>query len=126
MSAGRDGTPSSAAKTRATAEVGGWRHTFSSLSNRDFLFLWLGVLAMMGGMQMQMLARGYLVYDLTDSAMLLGVVNAGAAAPMLVLALFGGVVADRLERRRVIQAGQGLAGLLALGVAVTIAVGAIS
>ena len=116
----------SSAGTRGTAEVGGWRHTFSSLSNRDFLFLWLGVLAMMGGMQMQMLARGYLVYDLTDSASLLGVVNAGAAAPMLLLALFGGVVADRLERKRVIQAGQGLAGLLALVVGVAIAAGAIS
>ena len=50
---------------------------------------------MMGGMQMQMLARGYLVYEITGSASLLGVVNAGAALPMLGLALFGGAVADR-------------------------------
>jgi hypothetical protein len=36
----------------------GWRQTFSSLQNRDFLFLWLGMVAMMAGMQMQMLTRG--------------------------------------------------------------------
>ena len=54
------------------------------------MYLWLGMLALMGGMQMQMLARGYLVYDLTGSATLLGVVNAGSSIPMLVLALFGG------------------------------------
>ena len=98
----------------------GWRQTFSSLHNRDFLFLWLGMVAMMGGMQMQMLARGYLVYDLTGSATLLGVVSAGSAVPMLGFALFGGALADRTDRRRLIQYGQGIAALLALAVAVAI------
>lgn len=84
------------------------------------MFLWLGMLALMAGMQMQMLARGYLVYDLTQSATLLGVVNAGSSLPMLVLALFGGAIADRLERKRLIQIGQGVAGCLSLGVAVAI------
>ena len=84
----------------------GWRHTFSSLKSRDYLVLWLGMMAMMGGMQMQMLARGYLVYDLTGSASLLGIVSAGSAVPMLVLALFGGAIADRFDRKRLIQIGQ--------------------
>ena len=61
---------------------------------------------MMGGMQMQMLARGFLVYDLTGSAALLGVVNAGSAIPMLTLVLFGGVIADRVDRKKIIQIGQ--------------------
>ncbi len=98
----------------------GWRHTFSSLKHRDFFLLWLGMLAMMGGMQMQMLARGYLVYDLTDSASLLGVVNAASSLPMLTLALFGGAAADRVERKRLIQIGQGVAGMLAVVVAFAI------
>ncbi len=68
----------------------------------------------MGGMQMQMLARGYLVYDLTGSAALLGLVSAGSAAPMLALSLFGGAVADRVERKRLIQIGQLVVGALAL------------
>ncbi|MDP6512740.1 MAG: MFS transporter, partial [SAR202 cluster bacterium] len=87
------------------------------------MFLWLGMLALMGGMQMQMLARGYLVYDLTGSASLLGVVNAGSSLPMLVLALFGGAIADRMERKRLIQIGQGVAGALSLGVAFAIYTG---
>ena len=60
-----------------------WRRTFSSLSYRNYLFLWLGILFWAGGMQIQMLARAYLVYDLTDSASLLGMVNAASAVPML-------------------------------------------
>ncbi len=75
---------------------------------------------MMGGMQMQMLARGYLVYDLTGSASLLGIVSAGSAVPMLVLALFGGAIADRFDRKRLIQIGQITVGLLALAVGVAV------
>lgn len=68
----------------------------------------------MAGMQMQMLARGYLVYDLTGSASLLGVVNAGMAIPMLTLSLFGGAFADRIERKRIIQMGQAGSTIIAL------------
>ncbi|MCE2456257.1 MAG: MFS transporter [Dehalococcoidia bacterium] len=84
------------------------------------MVLWLGMMAMMGGMQMQMLARGYLVYDLTGSASLLGIVSAGSAVPMLVLALFGGAIADRFDRKRLIQIGQLVVGLLALVVGLAI------
>ena len=98
----------------------GWRNTFSSLKSRDYLVLWLGMMAMMGGMQMQMLARGYLVYDLTGSASLLGIVSAGSAIPMLVLALFGGAIADTFDRKRLIQIGQVIVGLLALVIGLAI------
>ena len=100
---------------------GAWRSTFSSLGDRNFLYLWLGMLAMMGGMQMQMLVRGYLVYDLTGSASLLGIVSASSSLPILALSLFGGAVADRVERKRVIQVGQAAAATLALLVGVAIA-----
>jgi MFS family permease len=99
---------------------GGWRQTFASLRNRDFLFLWLGMIAMMGGMQMQMLTRGYLVYDITGSATRLGIVAAGSAVPMLSLALFGGALADRMDRARLIQIGQMIAALLSLAVGIAI------
>ena len=69
---------------------------------------------------MQMLARGYLVYDLTGSASLLGIVSAGSAIPMLVLALFGGAIADSFDRKRLIQIGQLVVGLLALVVGLAI------
>ena len=80
----------------------------------------------MGGMQMQMIARGYLTYEITDSAILLGLVNAGFALPMLSLALFGGAIADRMDRKRVIQFGQAGAGLLALFIALSITTGTVS
>ena len=63
---------------------------------------------------MQMLARGYLVYDITGSASRLGIVAAASAFPMLALALFGGAIADRVERKKLIQIGQFIVGALAL------------
>ncbi len=92
--------------------------TFASLASRDFRFFWFGLVVMMGGLQMQMLARAYLVYDLTGSASLLGVVSVASAVPILVLSLFGGVAADRFERRRVLQAGQAVSAVLAGFIAV--------
>ena len=103
-----------------------WRNTFVSLSHRNYLFLWLGFVAWAGGMQIQMLARAYLVYELTDSASLLGAVNAAGAAPMLLLPLFGGVIADRFQRKRVIQLGQLSSMLLAAAVGITITTGLIT
>ena len=73
-------------------------------------------------MQMQMLARAYLVYELTDhNAAILGIVSAANALPLLVLALFGGVIADRLEGKRIIQLSQISLALLALFIALSIA-----
>ena len=107
-------------------QTGGWRNIFASLGYRGFLYLWLGLLFSMGGIQMQMMARGYLTYEITDSAFLLGLVNAGFALPMLCLALFGGAIADRMDRKRVIQLGQAASGVLALFVAVSISTGTVS
>ena len=94
--------------------------TFYSLRFREFRFLWLGMVFLMMGMQMQMIVRGYLTYEITSSPFILGLVNAGFAVPMLSLALFGGAVADRMERKRVIQIGQCLAIVLALFVGISI------
>ena len=75
-------------------------------------------------MQMQMLARAYLVYELTDrNAAILGIVSAANALPLLVLALFGGAIADRLEGKRIIQLSQVLLALLALFIALSITTG---
>ncbi len=84
------------------------------------MYLWLGMLVMMGGMQMQMIARGYLAYDLTSSPLLLGLVSSGFALPLLGLSLFGGAFADRLERKYIIQFGQGMAVLLSIIIGVAI------
>ncbi|MDP6065516.1 MAG: MFS transporter [SAR202 cluster bacterium] len=82
------------------------RHTFSSLGVTDFRRMWLSLLFISGAQNMQHVARSYLVYELTGSGKLLALVGAGAAMPMLGLGLFGGVLADHLDRKRLIQASQ--------------------
>ena len=72
------------------------------------------------GFSMEMVAVGYLVYDLTNSALLLGVVEMGFAIPTLALGLLGGVVADRFDRKYVIQACQATEVAVALGIAALI------
>ena len=69
---------------------------------------------------MQMLARGYLAYEITSSPFLLGVVNSGFAIPLLGLSLFGGAFADRFERKYIIQAGQAAAVILSLLIGIAI------
>ena len=103
-----------------------WMATFSSLANRDFRYLWFGMMAMMGGVQMEMVAIGYLVYDITGSPFLLGAVETGFAIPTLALALFGGAMADRLDRKRMIQVSQIAAVLVGVFIAVAIFSGTIT
>ena len=98
----------------------GWRRTFVSLESRDFRYLMLGMLALMSAVQMQMMAGGFLTYDITKSPLILGVVNVGFALPMLATALFGGAIADRVDRKRVMQMGQGASALIALFIAISI------
>jgi MFS family permease len=100
--------------------------TFAALASRDFRRLWFGVMCMMGGLQMQGIARGYLTYDITGSPVRLGLVNAGFAVPMLILSLFGGAAADRFDRKRVVQVFQGVGGATALIVAFSIVSGSVT
>ena len=88
--------------------------------------LWIGFLLQMGGMQMLLFTGGYYIFELTGSASLLGIAIASAAIPAVSLALLGGVFADRFEKKRVIQAGQGVSLLVALFVAVSISTGTIT
>lgn len=73
--------------------------TFDALRNRDFRWLWFGRLASSATFEMGSVAQGWLVYALTGSAFALGWVGAGGSVSTLVLSLYGGVVADRMEKR---------------------------
>ncbi|MCY4530582.1 MAG: MFS transporter [Chloroflexi bacterium] len=97
-----------------------------SFENGHFFRLWLGTIFLMGATQMQMLVRGYLTYELTGSATLVGIVSAGGSIAVLVFALWGGAIADRVERRRVIQIGQGVSVLLALSVGIAVLLGVVA
>tara|TARA_A100001037_G_scaffold306712_1_gene354443 strand:- start:47789 stop:49120 length:1332 start_codon:yes stop_codon:yes gene_type:complete len=88
-----------------------------SFTHRNYLILWLSKLFLMFGIQMQMVARGYLTYDLTEDPGLVGIVIGGSAIPMLLLSLFGGVLSDRINKKILIQIGQILAALIAFAIA---------
>ena len=74
---------------------------FSSLTFRDFRLLWFGNVAATFAMQMQMLARGWLIYDMTASPLALTWVMLSFMLPSVLFSLAGGVIADRLRKRSV-------------------------
>jgi MFS family permease len=79
---------------------------FSSLRHRVFRNYWAGLFLSNIGSWMQTVALGWLVLRLSDSAFVLGAVTFAGSIPSLLLAPLAGVVADRLDRRRVLMATQ--------------------
>ena len=71
------------------------------------------MLLAMAGFQMQMVIRGVLVYDLTNDAIITGIVGMGFAPSLLLVSLFGGVISDRMDRKLIIQIAQASNALLA-------------
>ena len=76
--------------------------TFSALSEPNYRLLWLGTMTTQIGRSMRVFIRGYLVYQVTGSVVWLGAVNAALAFPQLFLPFIGGVMADRMDRRRLL------------------------
>lgn len=73
--------------------------TFIALRHRNFRLFWFGQMISLVGTWMQTTAQAWLVLTLTHSAWLLGLVGALQFLPVMVLSLFGGVLADRLPKR---------------------------
>lgn len=89
---------------------------FESLRIRDFRFLWVSNLCASFAMQMQMVARGWLIYDMTRSPLALTWVMLSFMLPSFLFSLAGGVIADRLHKKSIMIASQimntGATGLL--------------
>ncbi|HEV2871572.1 MAG TPA: MFS transporter, partial [Actinomycetota bacterium] len=99
--------------------------TFQSLGVRNFRLFFLGHLVSSTGTWMQQVGQDWLVLRLTDAALPLGITLALQFAPMLVLGAWAGVVADRLDKRRLLLATQSAMGVLALVLGVLVATGAV-
>jgi MFS family permease len=82
------------------------RGMFSSLSHRPFRRYWIGLFLSNIGTWMQVVAQGWLVLRLSDSALILGLVGFVGSIPTLLLAPLAGVAADRVDRRRLLLATQ--------------------
>jgi MFS family permease len=88
------------------APVAGRFNTFRSLRHRNYRLIWIGTLFSSSGQWIQQAALGWLTYDLTGSAALLGAVNGARSLPLLFLGPLGGVAADRFDKKRLMLTTQ--------------------
>jgi MFS family permease len=84
------------------------RNISKALAYADFRWLWIGSLGSSFAMNMQIIARGWLVYTLTSSALDLAWVTLSFMVPTVAFSLLGGVLADRLPKKRIITLAQTL------------------
>ena len=79
---------------------------FKAFSYKDFRLMWIGACASSIGTWMQIVAQGWLIYRLSHSPFLLGLDQFLGGIPIFLFSLIGGVVADRVERRRILLMSQ--------------------
>jgi MFS family permease len=96
---------------------------FSALRHRDFRLFWFGHVAAVSGYQIILLAQGWLIWTLTGSELLLGALGLSTAIPAVLLFLFGGVVADKVDLRRLLIVLQWVTALALLTFATLAATG---
>jgi predicted MFS family arabinose efflux permease len=79
---------------------------FKAFQYRDFRLMWFGACASSIGTWMQIVAQGWLIYRLSHSAFLLALDQFLGGIPIFLLSLIGGVIADRVERRKILLGSQ--------------------
>ena len=99
---------------------------FESMHNPNFRLLWIAMMGQMGSMNMQMVARAWYMYELTGSATLLGLTGLANGLPMLTLSLFGGVIADQVQKKNILLVGQACSASISFGIALLIVSGFIT
>jgi MFS family permease len=101
------------------------QRTFRSLRIRNYRLFFFGQLVSVSGTWMQQLAQDWLVLRLTNRSLPVGITTALQFAPVLVFGIWGGLIADRLDKRRLLLATQGAMGTLALALGVLTATGVV-
>lgn len=91
---------------------------FAALQSRNFTLLWLGLIVSNVGTWMQNVANGWLVLQLTNSPLWLGLLGLSFALPMMVLPLVGGAVVDRVHRIKLLYITQTASMLVAFALAI--------
>ena len=100
--------------------------TFISFKNKVYRVYFGGMLGQMAAMNMQQIVGSLLIYRLTGSAAILGAMSFAGSIPMIVFSLFGGVIADRFDKKKIIIASQAAFGAVSLGIALTLTIGYLS
>ena len=83
-----------------------WANLAPALRSRNFRLFWLGQIVSNLGTALQVVAEGWLIYELTRSTFWLGMVGLLALIPVIPISLLGGVLIDRFPRRKLIIATQ--------------------
>lgn len=109
--------------TPAGQSMSRWPRGLSALRHRNFRIFWTGMLVSLTGTWMQSVGQAWLVLQLTNDPLSLGIVAAAQFAPVLVFGLFGGIVADAISKRKMLYFTQTAAGLLALVLGILVATG---
>ena len=93
---------------------------FSALSHHNFRLFWFGQMISLIGTWMQNVAQGWLVLQMTNSPFLLGLVSMFASLPVLIISPLGGVLADNLNKQKLLVITQSIAMILAFVLATLI------
>ncbi len=127
-----NGAGEQASRTKAPPLYGGrperWAWLFGwapALHSRNFRLFWLGQLVSVIGTSVQVVAEGWLIYSLTGSTLWLGMVGFLALLPVIPISFAGGVLIDRVPRRKLLMATQTLLLLQALTFGLLAVTGAI-
>lgn len=91
--------------------------TFAALQHRNYLLFFLGMLVSAAGTWMQIVAQGWLVYEISRSEWMLGVVAFASAIPAIIVSPWGGVLVDRVSKRSILLITQTISMLLAFALA---------
>jgi MFS family permease len=122
----RHGAAQPGVSVRRAVPGGGPRAgTLSALRHRNFRLYFTAQLVSNMGSWVQITVENWLVLQLSHSGLALGVTNTLQFGPSLVLGMYGGVVADRCDRRRVLMITQACLGLFALAVGLLAGIGVV-
>ena len=117
--------PETARDTAEESRRPGRLAVFECLTVADFRRLWGSTLVSSLGSWIQLVASGWLVLQLTNSPFWLGMNSLAGALPILLFSLFAGVLADRVDRRRMLLAAQSTAAASALTLGLLTALGVV-
>lgn len=95
-------------------------NNFHALSHKNFRYFWMGQCVSLIGTWMQNIGQSWLVYTLTDSPFLLGLVGTIQFLPVTVFSLFAGVVVDRFPKKKILLVTQTISMLLAFTLSILV------
>jgi len=100
--------------------------TFSSLKNPTFRLYYIGMVGQWSSMNMQIVARSLLIYRISSSGAILGLASLANAIPTIIFSLFGGALADRLQKKDILLFSMIGSMLVSLAVAFALMMGYLS